>query len=175
MATALLMTTTVAIADWIKRIADDERRRDSQRIKEDEVTARNEALVRLNGRRLVDELRAAVMQDADAFRGEFPDDRARNVVVDAEMPDGGFVVRKPAPGAVTLTVTPSPEGASMACQYQFIRAGGLPPVEDRIDVMFAGDGGEAVRMKHHKTGQVFATAAALSELLLVPVFTGRPR
>jgi hypothetical protein len=167
--------TTLAIADWIKRIADDERRRDSQRMKEDELTARNAALVRLNGRRLVDELRAAVMHDADAFRGEFPGDRARNVVVDVEVPDGGFVVRKPAPGAVTLTVTPNLEGASMTCHYHFLRAGGLPPVEDRIDVMFTGDGGEVVQMKHHKTGQVLATAAALSELLLVPVLTGRPR
>ena len=169
------MTTYVATADWIKRIADDERRRDSQRMKEDELTARNAALVRLNGRRLVDELRAAVMHDADAFRGEFPDDRTRNIAVDAELPDGGFVVRKPAPGAVTLTVTPNLEGASMACHYHFIRTGSLPPVEDRIDVMFAGDGGEAVHMKHRKTGQVFATADALSELLLVPVLTGRPR
>jgi hypothetical protein len=167
--------TTLAIADWIKRIADDERRRDSQRMKEDEITARNAALVRLNGRRLVDELRAAVMYDADAFRGEFPDDPARNVVVDVEMPDGGFVVRKPAPGAVTLTVTPNLERASMTCHYHFLRAGGLPPVEDRIDVIFASDGGAAVQMKHHKTGQVFATAEALSELLLVPVLTGRPR
>jgi len=169
------MTTQVAIADWIKRIADDERRRDSQRLKEDELIAMNAALVRLNGRRLVDELHAAVAHDVDAFRGEFPGDLARNIVVDAKVPDGGFVVRKPAPGAVTLTVTPNLEGASMTCHYHFIRGGGLPPVEDRFDVMFAGDGGEAVQMKHHKTGQVFATAAALSELLLVPVLTGRPR
>jgi hypothetical protein len=168
------MTTTVATADWIRRIADDERRRDSQRLKEDELIARNAALVRLNGRRLVDELRSAVEHDAEAFRGEFPGDHARNIVVDA-LPDGGFVVRKPAPGAVTLTVTPNLEGASMTCHYHFLRGGGLPPVEDRIDVMFTGDGGEAVQMKHHKTGQIFATAAALSELLLVPVLTGRPR
>jgi hypothetical protein len=30
-------------------------------------------------------------------------------------------------------------------------------------------------MKHLGTGQVFATADALSEFLLGPVFTGRPR
>lgn len=169
------MTTHVATADWIKRIADDERRRDSQRLKEDELTARNTALVRLNGRRLVDELRSAVADDVDAFRAEFPGDHARNIVIEADLPDGGFVIRKPAPGAVTLTVTPNLEGASMTCHYHFIRAGGLPPVEDRFDVMFAGDGGGAVQMKHHKTGQIFATAPALSELLLVPVLTGRPR
>jgi hypothetical protein len=30
-------------------------------------------------------------------------------------------------------------------------------------------------MKHHGTGQVFVTPDALSEFLLVPVLTGRPR
>ena len=32
-----------------------------------------------------------------------------------------------------------------------------------------------MQMKHHETGQVFTTADALSEFLLVPVFTGRLR
>jgi hypothetical protein len=41
--------------------------------------------------------------------------------------------------------------------------------------MFAGDGREILQMKHQGTGQVFATADALSEFLLVPVLTGRPR
>ena len=35
--------------------------------------------------------------------------------------------------------------------------------------------GETLLMKHHGTGQVFATADALSEFLLIPVLTGRPR
>jgi hypothetical protein len=51
----------------------------------------------------------------------------------------------------------------------------MPPREDRIDIVFTGDGGETIQMKHHGTGQVFTTAEALSELLLVPVLTGRPR
>lgn len=32
-----------------------------------------------------------------------------------------------------------------------------------------------MQMKHHETGQVFTTADALSEFLLVPVLTGRLR
>ena len=52
---------------------------------------------------------------------------------------------------------------------------GLPPLEDRIDVTFAGEGTETLQLKHHGTGQVFATADALSEFLLTPVLTGRPR
>ena len=51
----------------------------------------------------------------------------------------------------------------------------LPPREDRIDVTFAGDGAGTLLMKHHGTGQVFVTPDALSEFLLVPVLTGRPR
>jgi hypothetical protein len=63
----------------------------------------------------------------------------------------------------------------MVCDYRFTLPNGLPPREDRIDVMFAGDGAETLQMKHQGTGRVFATADALSEFLLVPVMTGRPR
>jgi hypothetical protein len=115
------------------------------------------------------------MRDAAAFREEFAGDASRDISIEASMPDGGFVVRKPAPAAVSLTVTPSLETAAMVCRYRFTLTNGLPPREDRIDVLFAGDAGETIQMKHHGTGQVFTTAEALSELLLVPVLTGRPR
>ena len=169
------MSTSVAVADWIKRIADDERRRDTLRVREDEMAARKADLVRRNGRRLIDELRATVTRDVEAFRDEFAGDPARDIVVEATAPDGGFVVRKPAPAAVSLTVTPNLEAAAMVCRYRFTLTNGLPPREDRIDVLFSGDGGETLQMKHHGTGQVFTTADALCELLLVPVLTGRPR
>jgi hypothetical protein len=169
------MTTSVPVADWIKRIADDERTRDAQRAREEELTARKADVVRRTGGRLLDELHAAVRRDAEAFRDEFPGDRGRDVVVEPTLADGGFVVRKPAPAAVSLTVTPNLDAASMICHYRFTLPNGLPPREDRIDVTFTGDGGETLQMKHHGTGQVFATADALSEFLLVPVLTGRPR
>jgi hypothetical protein len=169
------MSTSVVVPDWIKRIADDERKRDAVRVREDEKTARKADLVRRNGRQLIDELRATVTRDIEAFRNEFRGDRARDIAVEATVPDGGFVVRKPAPTAVSLTVTPNLEAASMVCQYRFTLPDGLPPREDRIDVTFSGDGGEILLMKHHQTGQVFATADAFSEFLLVPVLTGRPR
>jgi hypothetical protein len=169
------MTTSVPVADWIKRIADDERRRDALRIREDEIVARKADLVRRNGGRLIDELRAAVTRDVEAFRDEFAGDPAREVVVEPTALDGGFVVRKPAPSAVSLTVTPNLEAAAMVCHYRFTLPNGLPPREDRIDVMFAGDGGDTLQMRHQGTGQVFVAADALSEFLLVPVLTGRPR
>ena len=169
------MSTSVNGADWIKRIADDERRRDTVRVREDEMVARKADLVRRNGRRLVDELRAAVTRDVGSFRDEFAGDRTRDVVVEATATDGGFVVRKPAPAAVSLTVTPNLAAAAMVCHYRFTLTNGLPPREERCDVIFADHGGESLQMKHDGTGQVFATADALSEYLLVPVLTGRPR
>lgn len=168
------MSTAVAVADWIKRIADDERRRDTARVKEDETVARKAELVRRNGRRLIEELRAAVTRDVDAFRAEFVGDRAREIVVDATAADGGFVVRKPASAAASLTVTPNLDAAVTVCTYRFIVSGGMPSREDRFDVLFVGDA-DTLQMKHRGTGQVFATADALSEFLLVPVLTGRPR
>ena len=169
------MSTSAVVADWIKRIAEDERKRDALRVKEDETAARKADLVRRHGRQLIDELRATVTLDVEAFRDEFVGDRARDIVVEAIETGGGFVVRKPAPAATSLTVTPNLVAAALACHYRFTATNGLPPREDRIDVIFAGDGAETLQMKHHGTGQVFATTGALSEFLLVPVLTGRPR
>jgi hypothetical protein len=169
------MSTTVATADWIKRIANDERRRDEARITENETVARKAELIRRNGRRLIDELCAAVTRDVAAFRGEFAGDRAREFVVDATALDGGFAIRKPAPAETTLTVAPNLDAAVAVCTYRFTVAAGMPPREDRVDVLFTGNDSGPLKMKHSGTGQVFATADALSEFLLVPVLTGRPR
>jgi hypothetical protein len=169
------MSTTVAAIDWIKRLADDERSRDAVRTKADEMAARKAELVRLTGRRLVDDLRAAATHDVQAFRDEFPGDPARDIVVEVTAPDGGFVVHKPAPFGASLTVAPNLEAGVMLCHYRFMLAGGLPPREERLDVLFAGDSHDTLQMKHTGTGQVFASAEALSQFLLIPVLTGRPR
>jgi hypothetical protein len=169
------MSTGVVVADWIKRIVDDERKRDAVRAREEETATRKADLVRLNGRRLVDELRATLTRDVEAYRDEFAGDRAREIVLDDNPPDGGFVVRRPASPAVSLTVAPRLEAAAVGCHYRFTMTNGLPPREDRLELVFAGNGGETLQLKHHGTGQVFASADAISEYLLVPVFTGRPR
>jgi len=169
------MSTGVVVADWIKRIVEDERKRDAVRAREEETAARKAALVRLDGRRLIDELRATLTRDVEAYRDEFAGDRAREIVFDDNPPDGGFVVRRPASPAVSLTVAPRLEAAAVGCHYRFTMTNGLPPREDRLELVFAGNGGETLQLKHHGTGQVFASADAISEYLLVPVFTGRPR
>src|SRR5260221_12227050 len=83
------MSTSVAIADWIKRIADDERRRDAVRVKDDELAARKADVVRRNRRRPVHERRAAVARYAAAFREEVAGDKARDAIGVAEAPDVG--------------------------------------------------------------------------------------
>jgi len=169
------MNTSVEVAGWIKKIADDERKRDAARVQDDEMAARKADVVRRHGRQLIDDLRAAVTRDVGAFRDEFPGDRTRDIVVDTAVPNGGFVIRKPAPAGVSLTVTPNLEAATMICDFRFTPTNALPPREDRIHVTFTGNGGETLQMKHLGTGQLFATSDALSEYLLVPVLTGRPR
>ena len=168
------MSTGLAVADWIKRIADDERRRDTVRSRETEIAARKIDLVARHGRRLIDELRAAVVRDVNAFREEFAGDHGRNVTVDLAPPEGGFAVCKPAPSAASLTVTPSRDASALVCSYCF-SADGLPPREDRVHITFVDNGDETLRMKHAGTGKMFASSDDLSEFLLVPVLTGRPR
>jgi hypothetical protein len=169
------MSTDIAVPDWIKRVADDERRRDAARVREEEIAARKADLVRLHGLRLVDELRATVTRDLEAFLGEFSGNHLRDIVIEAMEP-AGFVIRKSAPPGVSLTVAPYLEVAALRCHYRFTSANGLPPREDRLELLFAEDAGAGVvQLKDQGTGQVFTTADALSEFLLVPVFTGRPR
>lgn len=169
------MSTVVIVADWIKRVAEDERKRDAVRLGEQAEAARKADLVRLHGRRLVDELRAAVLRDVESFHSEFPDDRSRDIVVDVTKFDGGFAVRRPAPPPVSLTVDPRLDAATIACHYRFTAAGRLPPRDDRFDLVFADNADGAVLLKHHGNARTFATADALSEFLLLPVLTGRPR
>jgi len=169
------VSTGVLVADWIKRLVDDERERDAVRAREEEAAARKADLVRVHGRRLIEELRATVTRDVEAFRNAFAGDPGRDIVFENAEPEGGFVVRKPESPAVSLTVAPHLEAAAMGCHYRFTSTSGLPPREQRFELVFAGVEGETMQMKHHETGQVFTTADALSEFLLVPVFTGRPR
>lgn len=170
-----MITSVVAAADWIKRLADDERKRDAVRAHLEETAARKAALVYLNGRRLLDELRAAVTRDVEAFRNEFAGERSRDIAVETTEATGGFVVRKPPSPAVTLTAAPHFESGAMDCHYMFPSTDGLPPREERFELVFDANGGDSLQIKNRRTGQVFASVDALSEYLLRPVLTGRPR
>jgi hypothetical protein len=161
--------------EWIQRLAEDERKRDDVRSRVTEAAARKADLVRVHGQGLLDELRSAIVRDIGAFRSEFPGDAAREVIFEDVPPEGGFVVRKPQYPTAALSVAPHLQSASVSCRYRFTPTNGLPAREDHLELMFTGNGDAALHIKHQGTGQVFTNADALSEYLLVPVLTGRPR
>src|SRR5437764_11806905 len=92
--------------DWIKKLADDERKRDGVRSREVEIATRKADLVRTHGQRLLDELREIVARDVEAFQHEFPGDQTREIVFEGSQPEGGFVVHKPQYPTVSLNVAP---------------------------------------------------------------------
>jgi hypothetical protein len=164
-------------AEWITRLAEDERQRDDVRLRLTEAAARKTNLVVTHGQRFIDELRSSVSRDIESFREEFPGDVAREIVFESAQPDGGFVVSKPGLPTVALSVSPRLLAALVSCQYRFTPTKGLPPREDRQEFLLSSNGGEddPVQLKHQGTGQVFKDPNALSEYLLTPVFTGRAR
>ena len=169
------MSTGVEVAGWIKRVADDERSRDAAHVEQATLAARRADLAGQRRRRLIDDLRSAMVRDTGAFRGEFAGDAARDVVVGVARADGAFSVTKPAPSAASLSMTPKPDEGILTCTYLFARPDGLPPREDHVQIVFADTGDEALTMQHYGTGRTFAGCDDLSEFLLVPVLTGRPR
>ena len=123
---------------------------------------------------------------ADRSRRTAPNGPSALTSYDARMPRsprrhtvferlGGFVVRKPAPASVSLTVTVSADSASLICAYSFTPTDDMPPRDDRIHILFVDEGRETLLMKHNGTGKAFASCDDLSEFLLIPVLTGRPR
>lgn len=64
----------------------------------------------------------------------FAGDPGRDIVLEDAEPEGGFVVRKPASPAVSLTVAPHLEAAAMGCHYGFMSTSGLPPREHCFDL-----------------------------------------
>ena len=162
------------IGAWIRRLADDERQRDGARARATEAATQKADLVRAHAPRLLDELRTTVVRDLEAYRDEFPGDTTREIIFEAVEPEGGFAVRKPSFPTAALSVSPHLSTASVTCEYRFTPSNGLPSREDRLEFTFTS-GGDVLRIKHNGTGQVFMNADTLSEYLLVPVLTGRPR
>lgn len=73
------------------------------------------------------------------------------------------MVRKPESPAVSLDVAPHLEAGMVGCSYHFTSTNGLPPCEDRFELVSAGDGAEKLQITHLGIGQLFAGADALSE------------
>ena len=149
------------IREWITRLAGDERRRDAVRTSEMEAAARRRISRTGMDGGWSTSLRSTITHDLDAFRLEFPFDSARELILDAGA-EGGFEVRKPGRPAVSLSVVPRWDTASVSCDYCFTSEGGLPARRERFDLVFAPIGADAARFKHDGSGQVFSTADALS-------------
>jgi hypothetical protein len=170
------MTEVLAMtADWVTRLAEDERRRDDVRTRATDAAARKSELVRTHGQRVLDELRATVVRDIEAFRHEFPADPARAIILEVDRPDGGFVVRKPEFPNAVLSVAPQLAAASVSCEYVFTPSNGMPPRRDHLEFVFTSGGDDTLQVKLQGTAQLFTNADTLSEYLLMPVLTGRPR
>lgn len=161
------------VHQWVMRLADEERKRDAVVAGAREAAARDAAFVLAYGRGLVESLVATIGSDVERFRQEFPDDPLRHMAMDAGA-DGGFEVRRSGFPTVELHVAPEWSTATVNCRYRFTPSAELATREDRFVLGFVPVGDEA-HFKHHASGQVFANVAALSEYLLTPVFTGRPR
>jgi hypothetical protein len=161
-------------SEWITRLVDNERKGDALRAGEVEAAARKADFVLRHGPRLINELYTIVTHDVDAFRLEFPGDQDRDLIAAGEA-EGGFTVRKPGYPSVSLSVAPHWEAAVVGCRYRFTPSSGLAVREDRFELVFTPHGDDEARFKHNNSGQVFPTTEALSEYLLTPVFTGRPR
>jgi hypothetical protein len=160
--------------EWIRRVADDERQRDAVIAAAREIVARDTAFIAAHGRALMNALAATVAGDVEHFHREFPEDPARRLTIEGR-PDEGFVVRRSARPSVELTIAPQWTTARVACQYRFAAEPDLPTRENGFVLVFTPAGSDDARFKHHESGQVFASVHALSEYLLTPLFTGRPR
>ena len=168
--TEVLSTT----AEWVTRLAGDERRRDEVRLLAKRTVERRTDLVSQHGRRMLDELRTAVVRDVEAFRREFPGDPVRAFLIE-EHTDGGFSVRRLESPTASMAIVPTAAVASLSCEYFFTSANGMPPRRDLLEFVFTNSSGNTLQLKLQGTAQVFTGPDALSEYLLVPVLTGRPR
>jgi len=160
---------------WIAQLAADERKRDDERARVMDAAARQADLVHIHGQRLMDDLRTTVGHDLDTVRDEFSADAAREITFEPLESDGGFTIRKSSHPTAALAVVPHLPAGSVICEYRFTSNNGMPSREDRVEFLLTGDATNTLRIKHKDSGQVFTTADALSEFLLVPVLTGRPR
>lgn len=168
--TAILSMT----AEWVTRLADDERRRDEVKVRAKHAVDRRTDLVSQHGRRLLDELRTTVVRDVDAFRREFPGDPVRAFLIEEHV-DGGFSVRRLEAPTASMAIVPTAAVGALSCEYFFTSANGKPPRRDLLDFVFTHTSDNTLQLKLHGTAQVFTNADSLSEYLLVPVLTGRPR
>jgi hypothetical protein len=155
---------------WVRRFAEEERRRDAVERREVDTVAEQGEAVRARSLALLDALRTQVARDVKAFSREFP---GRSISFEQGLPGGGFVVRRGHYPEVHLTVVPNLSGSAISVQYLLASGTGTEAPPPRELVVAGHD--DAPHFRDEESQQAFRKIEQLSEYLLVPVFVGRLR
>ena len=157
------------IDDWVLHFVEEERHRRAEEHRDAATTQK--AQDRLHFQNLVDSLRIKVERDVEVFGREFPD---LAVTFEARPLGGGFRVRREHYPTVVLTVEPNLDEGGIAVEYVFAsQSGTLRPSPTFLEL--AKHAPKAPPFRNDVEQLAFRTTAQLSEYLLVPVFSGRPR
>lgn len=157
--------------DWVTHFAEEERQRDRARSREAVAAAQQIENAEFHLRNLVDLLGARVALDVEAFAREFPE---RELAFEENPLDGGFTVRRGHYPDVRLTVEPNMNAGSIVVEYVFAsQTGTLAPNPKILEL--GGHASGSLHFRDEPGQHAFRTIGQLSEYLLVPVFTGRPR
>jgi hypothetical protein len=156
--------------DWIAHFVEEERHRGRLRFLEAASAVQQADSAVLHVRKLLELLRARAVSDIERFAREFPE---RQIAYE-DHPGGGFTVRRGHYPEVRLTVEPNEDAGTIALSYVFAsQSGVLAPKPTTLEL--SGRAGGWPHFRDDAGQHAFRTTAQLSEYLLVPVFTGRPR
>ena len=158
-------------AEWVTRFVDEERQREQGRRSEERTAAARTHASREHLTDLMDSLRDRVARDVEAFDRQLPD---RFVTLEDNPPGGGFIVRRARYPEARLTVEPHPETGTFRVHYVFSSETGIvaPPMRE---VFVGGDSLRDLRFVDTDEPALWRSISELSEYLLMPVFSGRPR
>jgi hypothetical protein len=125
---------------------------------------------RTHVRALMDALRTRLASDVQRFAEAFPE---RKISVDDQAgPD--VTIRRGHYPEVRLTIEPNLDAGTITINYVFASRAGVEAPKPAILELSGQDGGPA-HFRDHTAQHAFRTIAQLSEYLLIPVFSGRPR
>jgi hypothetical protein len=155
----------------VAHFIEEERQREGADSRERSAAARQHENVEFHLRNLVDLLRTQVAGDVDAFSREFPD---RAVTFETGPSDGGFTVRRGHYPHVQLVVEPNMNTGSIVINYVVASETGTQALTPKF-LDLGGHTSSSLHFRDEPEQRAFRTIAQLSEYLLVPVFTGRPR
>ena len=156
--------------DWIGHFVEEERQRERTRLLRTAVASQEAENAALHVRRLMASLGARVSGDVENFARAFPERRLSY----ESHPGGGFTARRGHYPEVRLTVEPNEDNGTITLSYVFAsQSGVLAPKPSILEL--SGQAGGWPHFRDDAGQHAFRSTAQLSEYLLVPVFTGRPR